>query len=43
MASLQVGDLAPDITLLNGRGQTVSLASYWKQGTVLLVFLRHFG
>jgi peroxiredoxin len=43
MARLQVGDLAPDITLVDGKGQEVSLASHWKRSAVLLVFLRHFG
>lgn len=43
MARLQVGDLAPDMTLVDSQGQEVTLSSHWKQGAVLLVFLRHFG
>ncbi|BCX02445.1 MAG: hypothetical protein KatS3mg053_0383 [Candidatus Roseilinea sp.] len=40
---LQVGDLAPNITLTRTSGECVTLADLLRQGRVLLVFLRHFG
>jgi peroxiredoxin len=43
MTRLKVGDHAPDMALLNGSGQEVTLAEHWQHGAVLLVFLRHFG
>jgi len=38
--ALQVGELAPDFTLLNTRGEVVSLASLLEQGPVVLNFYR---
>ena len=38
--ALQVGELAPDFTLLNTRGDVVSLASLLEQGPVVLNFYR---
>ena len=39
----KIGDAAPDATVLDIRGQPVSLADLWPEGPTLLVFLRHFG
>jgi peroxiredoxin len=43
MPNPDVGDRAPDLTLVNGRGRPRRLSSFWKQKPVVLVFLRHFG
>jgi peroxiredoxin len=40
---LGVGDVAPDITVLDASGQSVSLAEVWRRGPLVLTFLRHFG
>ncbi|MFC1463912.1 MAG: hypothetical protein ACFLMY_03590 [Candidatus Brachytrichaceae bacterium NZ_4S206] len=40
---LQVGDIAPNITLTKTTGECITLAELLRQGRVLLVFLRHFG
>jgi len=40
---LQIGDLAPNITLARTSGETVTLSDLLRQGPILLVFLRHFG
>ncbi len=40
---LKPGDLAPDIALLDIRGNRVQLGNYWKNGPTLMSFLRHFG
>lgn len=40
---LQVGQSAPDVTVLDIHGQPIQLASLWQNGPVLLSFLRHFG
>lgn len=40
---LQVGDVAPNITLTRTNGECVTLADLLRQRRVLLVFLRHFG
>jgi len=40
---VQVGDLAPDLELLDSTGARRRLSEAWAEGTVLLVFLRHFG
>ena len=31
------------VTVLNRQGQSVSLASFWADTPVVLVFVRHFG
>ncbi|MFN2589387.1 MAG: hypothetical protein ABR518_01280 [Actinomycetota bacterium] len=38
-----VGERAPSVTVLDGRGRRRRLASFWKSGPVVLVFLRHYG
>ncbi|MDX2138316.1 MAG: hypothetical protein SF123_09495 [Chloroflexota bacterium] len=40
---LAVGASAPDFTLLDIEGQSVTLASLWANGPTILTFLRHFG
>jgi peroxiredoxin len=40
---LQIGDLAPSLRLQDHRGETVDLASVWRNRPALLVFWRHFG
>jgi len=42
MATIKVGQLAPDFTLTTLEGQPVALSDYRGQ-PVLLVFLRHLG
>jgi peroxiredoxin len=39
----RIGDRAPDATVLNTQGQPVALSEVWRDGPVLLTFLRHFG
>jgi hypothetical protein len=43
MAELAVGDLAPDLSLLDADERPVALSSLWKRGPLVVVFLRHFG
>lgn len=38
--ALQVGDLAPDLTLPDAMGRPVRLADLWRQGPLVLVFYR---
>jgi peroxiredoxin len=41
---VQIGDLAPDVSLKTTNGQIVSLAETWRSGRhALLIFLRHLG
>ncbi len=43
MTSLSVGDPAPD-AMLRGEGEReVRLSELYREGPVILVFLRHFG
>jgi peroxiredoxin len=39
----QVGDSAPDSTMLDVEGNTVHLSQYWQKSPMVLSFLRHFG
>ena len=43
MKELGVGDLAPDLSLLDADEQPVALSSLWKRRPLALIFLRHFG
>jgi peroxiredoxin len=43
MTMVEVGDTAPDVTLRDARGEAVTLSSLWRERTLVLVFLRHFG
>lgn len=40
---LSAGDRAPDLALTAGDLSSVALSSLWREQTVLLTFLRHFG
>ncbi len=40
---LNVGDRAPNATVLDIQGQPVELSQLWQTGPVMLNFLRHFG
>jgi peroxiredoxin len=40
---LQVGDAAPDIALVDVRGESVSLSTKYPGKLTLVSFLRHFG
>lgn len=40
---LQVGDVAPDLELVDHTGKQVRLSSFWKDGPAVLLFWRHFG
>ncbi|NWF68856.1 MAG: hypothetical protein HXY40_07210 [Chloroflexi bacterium] len=40
---LAVGEHAPDLTLLDQNGQSVTLSERWRSGPLFLNFLRHFG
>ncbi len=39
-SALQVGDLAPDVTLSDALGHPVRLADLWQQGPLVLIFYR---
>jgi len=41
--TLQIGDLAPSVTIVTTTGQPYALQNAWQTSPVLLVFLRHFG
>jgi hypothetical protein len=43
MSALAVGDLAPDLALLDAGERAVALSSLWKRAPLALIFLRHFG
>ena len=42
MGKLSVGDAFPDITLETREGD-VSLADRWRNGPLVVAFMRHFG
>jgi len=41
--TLRTGQPAPDVTFGRSDGADVALGSLWREGTVVLAFLRHFG
>ncbi len=43
MSELAVGDLAPDLALLDAEERQVLLSSLWARAPLALIFLRHFG
>ena len=43
MTLSSVREVAPDVSLERADGQSVSLDRLWRERTVVLVFLRHFG
>jgi peroxiredoxin len=40
---LAPGDAAPDYKVFDASGREVALADLWREGPVVLAFLRHFG
>lgn len=38
-----VGDMAPDVELLDHTGQLLRLSSLWHERPLALLFVRHFG
>jgi hypothetical protein len=40
---LQVGDVAPNVLLVNMNDASVRLADIWQSHVVIVSFLRHFG
>ena len=40
---IQLGDSAPDVQFIDAEGRSGSLSDFWRDGPVVLVFLRHFG
>jgi peroxiredoxin len=43
LTQLKFNDPAPDLELLNTEGESVRLASLWKECVLVLAFTRHFG
>jgi hypothetical protein len=41
--TVEVGDHAPEVTVLDGEGREVRLSSFWRDRPAVLAFLRHFG
>ena len=41
--TIQLRQPAPSVTFGRGDGSNVALADLWREGTVVLAFLRHFG
>ena len=41
--TIQVGDPAPNATFSRSQGDEVALADLWRDGPVVIAFLRHFG
>jgi hypothetical protein len=42
-SELKAGDRAPDAEVFDAQGQPARLRDLWRDGPVLLTFLRHFG
>lgn len=40
---LEIHEIAPDVTVANASGESIRLASLWKEKPAVLLFLRHFG
>ena len=40
---LREGEAAPDVTFGRGDGGQVTLSELWRQGPLVVAFLRHFG
>jgi peroxiredoxin len=40
---IEVGQPAPNPTFARNEGDGVTLAELWRQGPVVVAFLRHFG
>jgi hypothetical protein len=43
MPKPEVGDLAPDATVIDTRSNPVALSTFWRDRPALAVFLRHYG
>jgi peroxiredoxin len=43
MALESVDERAPDVTLQGPSDEEVALADAWREGSAVLLFLRHFG
>jgi peroxiredoxin len=43
MTELAEGDSAPDIVVQDATGKNLHLSELWRERTLVLVFLRHFG
>jgi peroxiredoxin len=43
MAKLKAGDHAPDVAVQDATGASLRLSELWRDGFLVLVFLRHFG
>jgi hypothetical protein len=41
--TIDLGDLAPDVTVLDSGGRDILLSSLWAERPAVLVFLRHYG
>ena len=41
--TIQVGDRAPNATFARSQGNEVALSELWRDGPVVVAFLRHFG
>lgn len=39
----EVGGMAPDAMLEDGGGKSVPLSGFWKESSLVLVFMRHLG
>ncbi len=40
---IEVGQRAPDPSVLDAGGREVPLSTFWRERPVVLAFLRHFG
>ena len=40
---LEVGQVAPDVRFGRGDGGEASLSELWREGALVVAFLRHFG
>ena len=40
---IKPGDAAPDVTFGRSGGGDVALSAYWREGPLVVAFLRHFG
>lgn len=36
-------DVAPDLSFVDGAGETRRLSEFWNRAPTVLIFLRHFG
>jgi len=42
-SKLKVGDVAPNLKVVNAEGVAIELSALWADKPVVLAFLRHFG